>query len=58
MPRAYVVLGEGEQASEKEIQKWMEQHVSRHKYLTGGVKFVDAIPKNPVRPPPFNIVSS
>jgi hypothetical protein len=26
----------------------MEQHVARHKWLTGGVHFVDAIPKNPV----------
>lgn len=53
MPRAYVVLSEGMQASEKEIQKWMEQHVTRHKFLTGGVKFVEAIPKNPVSQPPM-----
>ncbi|RDI83253.1 hypothetical protein Vi05172_g6535 [Venturia inaequalis] len=46
MPRAYVALGEGKQASEREIQKWMEQYVTRHKYLTGGVKFVNTIPKN------------
>jgi 4-coumarate--CoA ligase len=26
----------------------MAQHVTRHKWLTGGVKFVDVIPKNPV----------
>lgn len=48
MPRAYVALSEGKQASERQIQKWMEQYVTRHKYLTGGVKFVDAIPKNAV----------
>ncbi|QDS76024.1 hypothetical protein FKW77_005002 [Venturia effusa] len=47
MPRAYVVLSEGKKATEIEIQKWMEQHVTRHKYLTGGVRFVNAIPKNP-----------
>ncbi|TLD27846.1 putative 4-coumarate-CoA ligase [Venturia nashicola] len=39
MPRAYVALAEGKQAGQVEIQKWMEQHVTRHKYLTGGVKF-------------------
>jgi 4-coumarate--CoA ligase len=57
-PRAYVVLGEGKKATEQEIQKWMEQHVTRHKWLTGGVRFVESIPKNPVSacvPFPFHV---
>lgn len=50
-PRAYVVLSQGKRATEKEIQDWLAQHVTRHKWLTGGVKFVDMIPKNPVSSP-------
>jgi len=46
-PRAYIVLAEGKSATEKEIQDWTAKHVARHKRLTGGVRFVDAIPKNP-----------
>jgi len=30
------------------VAKWIAPKVSRHKRLTGGVKFVDAISKNPV----------
>jgi 4-coumarate--CoA ligase len=51
VPRAYVVLQGGEKGSveiEIEIQRWMEKRSSRHKWLTGGVGFVEAIPKNPV----------
>lgn len=47
-PRAYVVLTEGKQATEQEIQDWTAKQVAPHKRLTGGVRFVDAIPKNPV----------
>jgi len=46
-PRAYVVLGEGKKASEKEIQDWTAKQVAPHKKLTGGVMFVEVIPKNP-----------
>ncbi|KAF2102712.1 putative 4-coumarate-CoA ligase [Rhizodiscina lignyota] len=46
-PRAYVVLAQGKKATEKEIQEWLATKVTRHKHLTGGVRFVDAIPKNP-----------
>ena len=31
-----------------DVKEYMKQHVSRIKYLTGGVIFIDAIPKNPV----------
>ena len=30
------------------MKEYMKLHVSRIKYLTGGVIFIDAIPKNPV----------
>jgi 4-coumarate--CoA ligase len=51
VPRAYVVLQGGEKGSERverEIQEWVKERTSRHKWLVGGVGFVDAVPKNPV----------
>lgn len=47
-PRAYIVLAQGKTATEEDIQNFMKQHVTRTKWLTGGVRFVQAIPKNPV----------
>ena len=47
-PRAYIVLAEGGKATEKDIAQFMEGKVSRTKRLAGGVRFIDAIPKNPV----------
>jgi 4-coumarate--CoA ligase len=46
-PRAYVVLKAGQQVSATDIVQFMDQRVARIKRLTGGVVFVDAIPKNP-----------
>ena len=46
-PRAYIVLAQDKQATETEIQDWLAKQVAKHKRLVGGVKFVDAIPKNP-----------
>lgn len=48
LPRAYVVPNPEVNVTEKEIAKWMETRVVRYKWLKGGVKFVQAIPKNPV----------
>jgi acyl-CoA synthetase (AMP-forming)/AMP-acid ligase II len=56
MPRAYVVLRPDQAASqqkslqgrkEEKIVRFVEERVARHKRLTGGVVFLDAIPKNP-----------
>ncbi|KAJ2994791.1 hypothetical protein NUW58_g1456 [Xylaria curta] len=47
VPRAYVVRNPAVRVTEKEIAKWMETRVTRYKWLKGGVKFIDAIPKNP-----------
>jgi 4-coumarate--CoA ligase len=49
-PRAYVVLKPDKNScnpSEEEVVKFVETRVSRHKRITGGVVFLDAIPKNP-----------
>lgn len=48
-PRAYVVRRPGEAGArldEKEVQGFLESRLAKYKALTGGVKFVDALPKN------------
>ncbi|KAI2639025.1 acetyl-CoA synthetase-like protein [Hypomontagnella submonticulosa] len=47
LPRAYVVPDPAVKQTEKDIADWMESKVVHYKRLKGGVKFVDAIPKNP-----------
>ncbi|KAI1104464.1 acetyl-CoA synthetase-like protein [Jackrogersella minutella] len=46
-PRAYVVPNPEVKQTEQEIAKWMESRVVNYKWLRGGVKFVETIPKNP-----------
>ncbi|KAK7509791.1 4-coumarate-CoA ligase 2 [Phyllosticta citriasiana] len=46
-PRAYVVRSPGATASADDMLQFIAQRVARHKRLTGGVRFVEAIPKNP-----------
>ncbi|PGH09006.1 hypothetical protein AJ79_05801 [Helicocarpus griseus UAMH5409] len=48
-PRAYVVrqpVPESQKLTEKELQEFAAAKLAKYKYLSGGVKFVDAIPKN------------
>lgn len=50
-PRAYVALKPGVKNTEgkgKEIARWVDSRVARHKRLIGGCVVVDGIPKNPV----------
>ncbi|KAI0012342.1 acetyl-CoA synthetase-like protein [Xylariaceae sp. FL0662B] len=47
VPRAYVVPNSAAKQTEQSIAKWMETRVTKYKWLRGGVKFVDTIPKNP-----------
>ena len=49
LPRAYVVLQAGSQPTEamaKDIMNYVAKNVTNYKKLRGGVRFVDAIPKN------------
>lgn len=48
LPRAYIVKAPGQDITPDAVVKYMEAKVSKHKHLTGGVKLVDAIMKNPV----------
>jgi|SRR5579862_848168 len=53
VPKAFVVksatvCSETNEASiKRDIQKHVEEHKSRHKWLSGGVEFIDVIPKSP-----------
>jgi acyl-CoA synthetase (AMP-forming)/AMP-acid ligase II len=49
LPRAYVVRREGEEGkklTKDEVKNWCESRLAKYKELTGGVLFVDSIPKN------------
>jgi acyl-coenzyme A synthetase/AMP-(fatty) acid ligase len=49
LPRAYVSLKSEHRnaSSEWDIEKWMKERVAKHKQLTGGVVFIDEVPKSP-----------
>ncbi|KAJ0166487.1 4-coumarate--CoA ligase-like 2 [Colletotrichum tanaceti] len=52
VPKAYVVRAAGYESKPEaevaaDISKYVEEHKARHKWLKGGVEFVDAIPKSP-----------
>ncbi|KAI1616255.1 hypothetical protein EDD36DRAFT_130954 [Exophiala viscosa] len=46
-PRAYVVLKPGFSITAGDVADYVRARVSKIKWLTGGVAFVDSIPKNP-----------
>ncbi|KAL9062727.1 MAG: hypothetical protein Q9157_008682 [Trypethelium eluteriae] len=53
VPMAFVVksskvgIEDSEAGLRREIVKHVEKHKARHKWLKGGVKFIDAVPKSP-----------
>ena len=53
VPKAFVVksssvgLEEHDRMVIRDIQKHVEQHKARHKWLRGGVEFTEVIPKSP-----------
>lgn len=42
-----VGLEESDAAVKRSIQKYIENEKARHKWLKGGVEFIDVIPKSP-----------
>lgn len=46
-PRAYVAIQDSAKGKVKpeDIQEWIKSRVAKHKYLAGGVTFVDEVPK-------------
>ncbi|KAK5045783.1 hypothetical protein LTR84_008876 [Exophiala bonariae] len=46
-PKAFVVRAPGTAVSAREIERYIETRMSRHKWLTAGVHFIDTIPRTP-----------
>ena len=46
LPRAYVVRREGTSITEAEVKALIRERLASYKQLTGGVKFLDEIPKS------------
>jgi len=53
VPKAFVVksssvsVEDNDRITAREIAKHVEEHKARHKWLKGGVEFIDVIPKSP-----------
>lgn len=53
VPKAFVVkspsvgLEENDRVLARQIQKHVEEHKARYKWITGGIEFIDQIPKSP-----------
>lgn len=49
VPRAYVVLNPNAKGkiTGDDIAEWVKVRVARHKWLRGGVHFVDVVPRSP-----------
>lgn len=45
VPKAYIVRSGP--CSEKDIQEYVQARKAPHKWIKGGIEFVDAIPKSP-----------
>lgn len=46
-PRAFITKRPGTEVTEKELLEWCGARLAKYKALTGGVVFMDMIPKNP-----------
>lgn len=46
VPVAFVVLQQGAKVTEAEVTSFVEPKVAPYKRLAGGVKFIEAIPRN------------
>jgi acyl-coenzyme A synthetase/AMP-(fatty) acid ligase len=52
LPKAFVVrapqaTGKSDEDVLKDIHRHVEEHKARHKWLKGGIEFIDVIPKSP-----------
>jgi len=53
VPKAFVVksssvgLEDNDRMVKRAITKYVEEHKARHKWLKGGIEFIDVIPKSP-----------
>lgn len=52
MPKAFVVKapeakGKSDDEVKQSINKFVEEHKAKHKWLKGGIEFIDVVPKSP-----------
>nr|CAH7753848.1 unnamed protein product [Callosobruchus chinensis] len=47
VPRAFVVTKPGVEVTEEDIHRFINSKVTHYKKLVGGVRFIEAIPRNP-----------
>lgn len=47
IPRAYIVKQKGSKITEDDILLYVHPKVTNYKKIVGGVKFIEAIPRNP-----------
>lgn len=53
VPKAFVVkspsvgIEENDRVLARQIQKHVEEHKAKYKWITGGIEFIDVIPKSP-----------
>lgn len=47
VPRAYVVLKPGSKLTDEDVARYVNSKVTHYKKLVGGVRFIEAIPRNP-----------
>lgn len=53
VPKAFIVksgsvsIEENDRIVKREIQKYVEENKSRHKWIAGGIEFIDVVPKSP-----------
>lgn len=45
-PRAYVVIRKGSSITADDIKKFVDESTVHYKHLSGGIEFVDIIPKS------------
>lgn len=47
LPRAYIVPSEGHKPKKEEIDRWLQERTAPYKWLRGGIRFIEEIPRSP-----------
>lgn len=47
LPRAYIVPSEGHKPKKEEINRWVQERTAPYKWLRGGIRFIEEIPRSP-----------
>lgn len=47
LTRAYIVPSEGHKPKKEEINRWVQERTAPYKWLRGGIRFIEEIPRSP-----------